>query len=193
MKGVTSFYKISMDSSVSDQWHLAQPIDSTGQETVAGRFRLGKPWDLANTLKSRIRNEGRPVSFSLSGLGDYFVKKTLMDTLVAALPEGTVQAVPVEIDGVDEPYEILNVLDIVDCVDEDRTGFSMFPRWTEEDGRPEKIGDYRINVLRIDPARAASHDLFRVKGWRIALVCSERIRDLLISHGVTGIRFTLVS
>lgn len=188
-----NFYDIGLDVQDSTQWHLDQPVDGTGQEVVAGRFRLGKPWDTSIPLHSKVYHAGNAVSFSLGGLGEYFVKKTLMDTLVAALPEGTVQAVPVEIDGVDEPYEILNVLDIVDCVDEDRAGFSMFPRWTEEDGRPEKIGDYRINVLRIDPARAASHDLFRVKGWRIALVCSERIRDLLISHGVTGIQFTLVS
>ncbi|WP_341249420.1 hypothetical protein [Cupriavidus pauculus] len=78
-------------------------------------------------------------------------------------------------------------------MDEDLTGFSMFPRWTEDDGQPDKVGDYRINTLRIVPTKAAGHELFRVKGWLVALVCSERIRDLLISQGVTGIRFTLVS
>lgn len=133
------------------------------------------------------------MSFSLGGLGDYFVKKSLMDRLLTALPVGVVQAIPVEIDGVDEPYEILNVLDVVDCVDEEKSEFSMCPRWTVEDGRPDKVGDYRIDSLRIDPIRANGHELFRTKGWLVGLVCSERIRDLLISQGVTGIRFTLVS
>ncbi|MGO4330015.1 DUF1629 domain-containing protein [Cupriavidus sp. 2TAF22] len=188
-----NFYKIGLDFNFPDQWHLEQPVDNTGQEVVAGGFGLGKPWDTKIPLRSRIYHPGHAVSFSLSGLGDYFVKKTLMDTLLAALPEGTVQAVPVEIEGVGEPYEILNVLDIVDCVDETRTGFSMFPRWTEDDGRPDKIGDYRIDILRIDPARAAGHGLFRTKGWLVGLVCSERIRDLLMAQGATGIRFTLVS
>ncbi|MGT2512646.1 imm11 family protein [Cupriavidus basilensis] len=90
----------------------------------------------------------------------------------------------------DEPFEILNVLDIVDCVDEEKSDFS---RWTEEDGRPDKVGDYRMNVLRVNADKVAGHGLFRVKGWQIALVCSQRIRDLLIEHGVTGVRFTSVS
>lgn len=157
------------------------------------KTHLHENGDVANTLKSRIRNEGRPVSFSLGGLGDYFVKRSLIDRLLAALPVGVVQAIPVEIDGVDEPYEILNVLDVVDCVDEEKSEFSMCPRWTAEDGRPDKVEDYRIDNLRIDPIRANGHELFRTKGWSVGLVCSERIRDLLISHGVTGIQFTLVS
>ncbi|CAG2149637.1 imm11 family protein [Cupriavidus numazuensis] len=188
-----NFYKIGIEFGNSDRWFLDQPVDESGQEVVAGRFSLGRQWDASNRLRSWIRNPGRPVAFSLGGLGDYFVKKTMMDMLIGSLPAGTVQAVPVAIDGIEEPYEILNVLDIVDCVDEARTGFSMFPRWTEEDGRPDKVGDYRIDTLRIDPARAAGHDLFRVKGWLVGLVCSERIRDLLIELGVTGIRFTAVS
>jgi hypothetical protein len=188
-----NFYKIGLDFNNSDQWHLEQPFDNSGKNVVAGRFGLGKPWDSTNQLWSRIRNSGTAVSFSLGGLGDFFVQKSLMDALLNALPAGCAQPVPVEIEGVDEPYEILNVLDVVDCVDEARTGFSMFPRWTEEDGQPDKVGDYRIDVLRIDPARAAGHDLFRVKGWLVGLVCSERIRDLLVEHGVTGIRFTAVS
>jgi len=187
------FYKIGIDVRNQERWFLDQPVDDSGQEVVAGRFGMGHPWDVNNRLRSRVREPGQAVSFSLGGLGDYFVKKTLMDALLAALPDGTVQAVPVDIEGAAEPYEILNVLDIVDCVDEDRTDFSLFPRWTVEDGRPEKIGDYRINTLRINPAAAAGHELFRVKGWLVGLVCSERIRDLLISREVTGVRFSLVS
>lgn len=193
MNAATKFYDIGMDADDSTQWHLCQPTDENGTEVVAGRFRLAKQWDNAVRLKTRICNPGHAVSFSLGGHSEYFVTKILMDSLINALPLGALQAVPVEIEGVETQYEILNALDIVDCVDESRTKFSKFPRWTEEDGRPEKVGDYRINVLHIDATKATGHDLFRVKGWRIALVCSEHIRDLLISQGVTGIRFTLVS
>lgn len=187
------FYKIGADLNNHDKWFLDQPVDANGREVVAGQFGLGRHWDISDRLRNSIRNPGPAVSFSLGGLGAFFVAKALMDELVKALPAGNVQAVPVDIEGVEEPYEILNVLDVVDCVDEDRTGFSMFPRWTKEDGRPDKVGDYRINVLRIDPARASGHDLFRVKGWLVGLVCSERIRDLLVANGATGIRFTPVS
>jgi hypothetical protein len=188
-----NFYKIGLDAACSGQWHIAQPVDDRGVKVVTGRFGIGKLWDASIPLRSKIYHPGHAVSFSLGGIGNYFVKKTLMDALLAYVPDGTVQAVPVDIEGVDEAYEILNVLDIVDCVDEARSGFSMFPRWTEEDGQPDKVGDYRIDVLRIDPKRATGHELFRTKGWLVGLVCSECIRDLLISHGVTGIRFTLVS
>lgn len=180
------FYKLGVDHEVADQWHLAQPENFDGVKLLTGAMWNGQPWDMTVKLRSRIYSNGRRVSFSLGGLGEFFLSEHLMNVLRSELSQERVQGIPVEIDGTDERYEILNVLDIVDCLDEKRSGLS----WrTSEDG----VKSYAVNVLRIDPNKAEGHDLFRVKTWPVALVCSERIRDLLIANGVTGIRFTEVS
>jgi len=44
-------------------------------------------------------------------------------------------------------------------------------------------------ALSVDPDRARGHDLFRAKGWEIALICSEKVKRCLENAGVTGIRF----
>jgi len=59
---------------------------------------------------------------------------------------------------------VANVLPCVDCIDESRT---VGEKWTESDGRPDKVGMYRTIVyLFVDPTRIA-HDIFRVQGWKI--------------------------
>ncbi len=113
----------------------------------------------------------------------------LMNRLRGILNPGVIQGIPVSVEGNSEQYEVLNALDIVDCVDEEH---SYFSRWTAEDGRPDRIGDYKMTTLRIDPERAKGRDLFRVKGWAIALICSEKVKQCLEDAGVTGIRFTPV-
>ncbi|GAB7541132.1 imm11 family protein [Cupriavidus sp. 8B] len=184
------FYKVGLDFNDADQWYLDQPRDDGGNELVSGTFWQGRLWDTSIPLRTVVRKAGHPVNFSNCGHSEYVVSKTLMEVLRAALPAGQLQGIPIEIDGVGEPFEVLNVLDIIDCVDESKSDFTC---WTVEDGRPDKVGDYCMNVLRVNADKVAGHELFRVKGRQIALVCSQRIRDLLVEHGVTGIRFTPVS
>lgn len=180
------YFRIGLDFDDHGQWYLDQPTNENGTELVTGTFWRGERWTSSTALKTKVRQEGHPVSFSHSGASEYIVSKTLMDVLRDALPENSLQGIPVVIEGYDDPYEILNVLDVVDCVDESRSDFSI---WAPEDGRPEMVGEYRMNVLKIDAIKTNNHELFRIAGWRIALICSERIRNLLVKNGVTGVRF----
>lgn len=180
------YYDIAFDYDVADQWHLCAPYDAQGQELLGTEFKRGKPWDLSSMVYSRVYSCGRSVDFSLGGRATYFVRDWVMDLLRTIISAERLQGVPVEIEGVAERYEILNCLDLVDCLDTKRSDLSW---WTSEDGIPSRIGTYDVNVLRLDPEKAAGHDLFRVKTWPVALVCSAKIRDLLIANGVTGIQF----
>ncbi|CAG9241909.1 conserved hypothetical protein [Burkholderia diffusa] len=179
------FFEIGLNYDDSSRWYLGQPATPEG-EVLPGTFCKGQPWLDRSPLTVKVRQAGEPANFNHSGFAEYILSAEMMSHLRKILNPVSFQGIPISINGCHEKYEVLNVLDIVDCVDEDN---SYFSRWTIDDGRPERVGDYKISLLRIDPDRAIGHDLFRVKGWNIALICSERVKNHLETAGVTGIRF----
>jgi hypothetical protein len=107
-----------------------------------------------------------------------------------ALAGPAIQRVPVTVEGQGAEFEILNVCELVQCVDERR---SLLTKWTAADGRPEKVGQFRmIAKLKINPAAASGHHIFRVAGWPIALIASEEVKKLLEARDVSGLKFERV-
>lgn len=71
---------------------------------------------------------------------------------------------------------------------------SQYVLWSADDGVPSKCGMIKaVTELRIDPDKVVGHDLFRVEGWEVALIVSERVRDLLVASQVSGIAFRNVA
>ncbi|WP_460903730.1 imm11 family protein [Paraburkholderia jirisanensis] len=179
------FFEIGLDYDDLTRWYLGQPATSVGK-VLPGTFRNCMPWSGLDPLSVEILQAGTPATFNHSGHSVYIVTKEIVKELQSTLGPDLLQGIPISVISHPGNYAVLNVLDSVDCVDEENSEFS---RWTAEDGRPEQIGGYRMSLLRIDPERARGHDLFRVKGWEIALICSKKIKQCLEKAGVTGIRF----
>jgi uncharacterized protein DUF1629 len=91
---------------------------------------------------------------------------------------------------IEGPESVL--LHAAECVDEQRSeGVS---RWTAEDGRPDRIGDYHaMDKLVIDPERAGGLDFFRVAHYSIALIVSERLKRAMEDAKLLGPRFEPVT
>ena len=109
--------------------------------------------------------------------------------LIAKFAPSQIQRVPAKIDTIEneKAFEILNVIRSISCLDERRSDVVY---WTEYDGRPDKIGQFRmITKLRIDPDRVGREHVFRIDGWKIALVISDQLRRELLASEVTGIHF----
>jgi hypothetical protein len=84
-------------------------------------------------------------------------------------------------------YAILNVMTLIDCIDKRQSRFSY---WTEEDGVPEKIGQFSsMDHLVIDPMVVGSHDCFRPIGWEVAMLVSERVKATFEQLGIRGASF----
>jgi len=65
--------------------------------------------------------------------------------------------------------------------------------WKPEDGRPEKVGSYRvIDDLRIDPSKVQGAHLFRPWGWLVALIVSEELKVAMEALGGIGPDFVEV-
>ncbi len=114
------------------------------------------------------------------------VKTDILDKLEDVL-DLKLQRIPVHIPEIACKFDILNVLDQVDCIDAAK---SVYTRWEANDGRPEKLGEYRMIIdLKIDSKCAHGHQLFRLKGWAIALIVSEQMKQALEALRVSGIEY----
>ncbi len=80
---------------------------------------------------------------------------------------------------------------LIRCIDDEASEEVI--RWTPEDGRPDRVGQYRdVDGMRIDPPQVGDAQVFRTWGWSIALIVSEDIKLALERIRATGVRFTPV-
>ncbi|MBI4924146.1 MAG: hypothetical protein HY834_20615 [Devosia nanyangense] len=118
---------------------------------------------------------------------DMLVVRASLGEAIEALAGAAVQRLPVTLAGQPNVFEILNICQRVPCVDEER---SSYVRWTDADGRPDKVGQFRyFKRLRVDSALAQGHHLFRIAEWSIVPIASRQMKDVIERAGATGVAF----
>ncbi|HKQ79085.1 MAG TPA: DUF1629 domain-containing protein [Blastocatellia bacterium] len=136
-----------------------------------------------------LRKPGKPLGLTLADFDMPVASKEVADLLVSLAPKD-IQRIPVEVSSQPLDYEIINVTTTIKCLDEKESEILW---WTEADKRPDKVGQYRmITMLKIIPELVKKSQVFRIEGWKIALVMSETVKIALEKSGITGIRFRKV-
>jgi hypothetical protein len=182
------YFDLSDDVEFPGRWHLRSPTDLQGRELDdPWVFTDGTPIPDPGRLKAPIARPGRPVDFSITGLGIPIVHVRVA-ALFSELAPDEVQCFPVEIQGQPEQFCILVATRLIHCIDERASRYVEI--WQPDDGRPEKVGEYRdVRGLRIDPSKAGDSKVFRTWGWPIALIVSEELKSTLERIGATGMKF----
>jgi len=187
---MTKFYRLLADPEATSRWHIKAPVDALKNEVDARLFTQSTKYQGSLSLVMPLRRRGDLVDFNFGDF-DMVVTPEGLNVELEHMLSPQIQRIPVKIENGGRGFEILNVLDVVKCVDEQR---SEFTKWTNSDGRSDKVGKFRmITRLRIDAKAASAHHLFRVAEWPIALIASEDIKSFLEARAVTGITFELVS
>ena len=102
--------------------------------------------------------------------------------------EKQIQLIPVQVENFDEEIFIVNVLSEIKCVDEARSTFQKY--LPGNISRPDKVGGYEIVAeLFIDPESAVGFEIFRPWGWKVAVIVSERIKEVITQVGAQGTKF----
>lgn len=185
------FYRMldSLENQVHDRRYLGEPFDESGTLVDGWEFTMGRAFDVRSPLTIPQMKLGTALGFTFGAL-DMPVIRHDVGSLIDNLASKDIQRIPVTILKSHGCYEILNVIRTVECVDEIR---SYVEKWTERDGRPDKLGQYSmVHDLHILSDHAKNVHLFRVKGWDVALICSEPMRRLFEDHDVTGVEFKKV-
>lgn len=180
------YYELLADPAAFPRWYLKSPIDPSGKEVDPRLFTQGAPVGSLPALRLPLRRSGPEVDFNFCDF-DMVVTPAKFNVELEALVGPAIQRVPVAIDAHASDFEILNVCELVPCLDESR---SLFTKWTDQDGRPDKVGQIRmVAKLKIDPSIVLGHHLFRVAGWPIALIASQEVKSLFESRNLSGLRF----
>lgn len=173
-----------------DQWFLRRPRSKTGELLYPDEFIMGLPYTGPTPVTLEIGQHGKEVQFQLAAFGMPVVSCKIA-RVVREIAPGDVEFFPIEIAGAEGDYEIMNVISLLDCLDETRSDFSV---WQEEDGRPDLLGQYQlISTARIDGARAAGHQLFRLSKFHVSLFVSDQIRLALEDRPHLGVFFVPAS
>jgi len=180
------FFDLSDDRYVPRRWHLDTPIDSQGRKVFDWDFTRGAPVQVKGRLKVPIEIAGRPLDFTWAGLSIPVVHVKVASMLAERAP-GDVQLIPADIEGHLEQYLVLVATRLIRCIDE-KASRILF--WTEKDGEPDKVGQYRdVRDMRIDKSKVGNAKVFRPEGWEVVLVVAEEIKDAMDAMGATGTRF----
>lgn len=183
------YYEILDDMEVPGRWVLGDPQGGTDWVDPS-QFIDGKPVSIAIPLKFEVIHPGRPLDFSTGTMAVPVVTQRAADVL-ASVCGPQVQLIEVAVEGHPGPYFIANATRHADCVDEQRS--RGVEHWTEEDGRPDRIGEYRsIFKLYIDPNHTNGLDFFRVARYTLALIVSERLKRAMEEAKLLGPKFNPV-
>jgi hypothetical protein len=183
------YFELVDNMDIQGRWLLGKPMDAQGGRIDPWQFSHGRSVEAPSNMRLRLRVPGNPLEYSEASFAIPVVSRRLME-LLERLDVGDVQFFPASVEGHEESYFVLNATRLVDCIDESRCLRTV--RWTPEDGRPDKIGEYRVvEGLRIDSNKVGDARIFRTWGWPV-LVVSENIKDAMEREGITGTCFTEV-
>ncbi|RKI73812.1 hypothetical protein D7X55_04380 [Corallococcus sp. AB049A] len=186
------FFDLCIDVYVPGRWYFKTPIHVDGQP-------LDDPWVFTDgvfipdpgPLRIPLSRHGKPLDFTTTGVGVAPVLSPRTAEVFRALAPNDVQLFPVQVEGQPEPYFLLVATRTVRCVDE--VASEEVQLWKPENGQPEKVGQYlAIAGLRIDKTRVADERVFRLWGWRPALIVDGELKAALEQTGIVGGQFVEV-
>ncbi|WP_395843859.1 imm11 family protein [Archangium violaceum] len=185
------YFDLFSNMRIPGRWVLGDPVDEQGQEIDPWQFREGRHLDLRGPLRFLQVHPGCALDFSIAGSAIPVVHGRVVSVFERLKLQQQVQFLPAQVEGESGPYFVLNVLRIIRCIDDARCEEVLY--WKPEDGRPDKVGQYRnVAGLRIDPSLVGDAHIFRPWGWRVVLIVSDNLKQALEQEGLTGLKFTEV-
>jgi hypothetical protein len=183
------YFQMADDVESPGRWFLGSPVDRHRNEVDPELLRVARPVKVATPLTISVRRRGYPLDWTFADF-DMPVVKGPVEEVLREIVANEVEMHRALVEGYEGEFVVANVLTKRRCVDEAN---SEYLKWTPADDRPDKLGQYRqFTRLRIDPTAAGDADIFRVDGWLIAIIVSEKIKNRLEEEGVTGVVFTPV-
>ncbi|OJT19053.1 hypothetical protein BO221_36680 [Archangium sp. Cb G35] len=194
----TRYFKLYDDKYIPGRWHLGMPLFADGEDEDSGdpekrelfdtyRFLEGRVLEIEGPIRLVVKPVGVALDFS-QAQGIPIVNRRVVSLFERLGLHKKVQFIPVEVEGQTEPWFILNVLQLIRCIDDARCEEVLY--WLPEDNRPDKEGQYRnVAGLKVDPEKIGDAHIFRPWGWKVVLIVSEHVKSAMEAAGITGIKF----
>jgi len=183
---MSNYFELDWDPEFPGPWWLGEVTSETAPIDCR-IFTYGVKERVDGRLRVPIRELGQPLALTFAAFSVPIATREIADIFEKFAPEA-LQRFPVWIDGLPQPYQVLNVVNLFDAVDRERSSYVL---WRPQDGRPDKEGDFRQfdrMIFRRD-ITPPPH-LFRVKGWKVVLVVSRPLMDALGGAALRGVKFS---
>ena len=156
----------------------------TGKEYDDYLFRKGEKIEIITELVTG-KSWGKKYTDFHYGIGEAFYVNEKFINCLKAVGETNYQLLPIKVLPEEKSYHILNILNIVDCVNREKSKFTL---WTEEDNRPDKLGDFQgFDKMVLDRSKVPNGvHLFRIKGWRIVAIATRELVEEFKKHNIKG-------
>lgn len=186
------FFDLSLDVYVPGRWYFKTPARADGQPVEdPWVFTNGQGMESPGKLLIPLSRPGHPLDFTTAGVGLTPIVSERVARVFRDMAPEDVQLFPVDVEGQSTPYFLLNVARTVRCIDD--AACEEVRRWTPEDGRPDRVGEYRVVAgLRIDPLKVGDARVFRPWGWSAPILVEASVKDALERTGIVGGRFDAV-
>jgi hypothetical protein len=186
------YFELIDDMRSPERWLLGDPVDEQGKEVRTRQFMSGAPTHFEGRLRVPIYHPGISLDFSRADTGGVPVVSQKVASVLATLAPDDIQLFAVEVDSRPEPYFLVNVVRLVRCIDDEACTEVLY--WKPEDGRPDKVGQYRdVYGMRIDPSKVGGAKVFRPWGYKGSLIVSEDVKEALERTSATGMEFKEVT
>jgi len=185
---MNKFYRILLDAQNNDVWFIHGPFDQNGNLVNSELFTTCRIYsDITSELSYRIDEGGAPTNFTYASFHVPVIDERICDVLLGC-DSRDIQLIPVKIEDERETrHWILNVIRKVQCLDEQN---STIMWWKPEDGRPDKVGQYRmVSKIKLERNRIGNRHIFRLDGWEVALIISNQLKRKLELNGISGVLF----
>lgn len=181
------FFDLTDNMRIRGRWHLRAPRDEQGMEVNPWQFFESRRLEPQGVIRFPVKPTGQVLEFTLDSFATPVVHERVVQ-LFERLGIQDVQFIPVQVEGHDGPYFILNTLRTIRCIDDARCREVEY--WKPEDGRPDKEGKYRVvSGMRIDPTKVGDARIFRAWGWTVPLIVSEDLKEAMEEEAITGTKF----
>ncbi|WP_422928558.1 imm11 family protein [Singulisphaera sp. PoT] len=161
---------------IGDQFSDGSPVDIWAY----GRCeRLINP----SAVPFEVQVPGDPVDYNCTAFGCTVISDRMARVVEGIAPLG-VQFIPATLEAPGK-WEVLNILDCLDCIDRERSLIQYFP-----EDHPEKAGRPRgVAKLIIDPDAIGDHHMFRLRDWMVVEIVSEAMKGELERNGIGGMEY----
>jgi len=176
-----SYYELTDDINFPNRWYL-------GDIAVADNWKLVQYLDPEREYKIEVSRDGSEMDYTCNeAYGVSVVSKKFKDAL-AGIADITFAKANIIGKGSGSEFYIMAVPKELECIDEKESEFQKFE--VNDPVRPDKAGEYRgFFKMVVNPDKCAGLNIFRVKGFNVAIVVSAEVKQKLESAGVSGALF----
>jgi len=178
------YYRILDDLDCCSRWFLGD-VNFSDKWSFWNYVTVRELPSVDTDLTISIRQDGNRLDLTMADFEILIANNSVAELFL----DNDVLKVPIKITPRESAtHFVLVIKKELDCINRENSVFSI---WEEGNNiRPDKAGQYRnFQKMFVDPGKIEELDIFRIKGFNVAVIVSERIKIAFENQGLTGVKF----